>query len=573
MQVHVGVDGTVDRAAAPPLSSDHMVLLSPRMQTLSTLQKRATELMQLQLSPEAKSVIVDVLLPVVDQEIVPAIAKEFATAQGELKSLMDALEAGTTKAVASKTTAVARDVTLVGNQEAWHELLEAYEKCEAQKDDSCEDRKQQCADKRAAAEAKCAAADAAANIDFTKICLPETCNLKTNPTCGSQTVQQETDGWLADVRAKMEAFQQLETECREMTDDATASCTDADTHCAADHCAGERTAYQQKKDEAIASEGPALLAKCEFGRAAQAKCADLTAVHDLIAKIKATNRQDALSEPDRIAEFAAVQRLICLLKALHDEGDLSAEATTVCAGKTAYPHTFNFFDQKIADLTTANNIACTETEFTFSGYEWTTGAKAADFAKAQVSHGFTADPASEPFVACGAGAGASTGAGGTQAPCEAAAAGQGGWQLVRHVGPGNSWHPATDQLTGSAVYGTPSGPTSSEAWSVKFDLGEVTEFLFSTGDCQKWLVAEKSAVMGFYADAPRQIESSSLSATPYTAKWYRRQGASEDPWISITDHHPAIGAGDILYGGANFGSTHASAVLPIHDGANVYIRR
>mmetsp|Transcript_122259 Transcript_122259/g.280045 ORF Transcript_122259/g.280045 Transcript_122259/m.280045 type:complete len:582 (-) Transcript_122259:229-1974(-) len=567
MQMHVGVDGTIDYASTPATSHDLTASLSPRMKTLSTLQKRASELMQAQLSPDAKKVIVEVLLPTVQSEIVTSIAKEFATAQGELKTLVDALEAASTKAATLKTAAVSRDNTLIGNQQSWHELLSAYERCEAEKNDSCEDKKQQCATQRAAAAAKCTEADTAATIDFTKICLPETCNLKTDPTCGSQTVQQETDGWLADARAKMEAFQQLETECWSMSDDATRTCTDAETHCAADHCAGERTAYEQKKDAAIQSEGPALLAKCEFGHAAQAKCADLTAVHDLIAKIKATNRQDALSEADRVAEFAAVQRLICLLQALHDEGDLSTEATTVCAGKTPYPHAFDYFDQKIADLTAGNRIACTETAFTFSGYAWTTGATSADFAKAQASHAFTVDSAAQPFVSCGAGSGTA------QAPCEAASAGQGGWQLVRHVGPGNSWHPATDQLTGSSVYGTPSGPTSSEAWSVKFNVDDVEEFLFSTGDCQKWLVAEKDAVIGWYSNDPRQIQSSSLSATPYTAKWYRRQGASEDPWISITDHHPAIGDGDIVYGANGYGGTHAAAVLPIHNGANVYIRQ
>ena len=41
----------------------------------------------------------------------------------------------------------------------------------------------------------------------------------------------------------------------------------------------------------------------------------------------------------------------------------------------------------------------------------------------------------------------------------------------------------------------------------------------------------------------------------------------------MTDHHDAIGAGHILYGEANFGGTHASAVLPQANGANVFIRQ
>ena len=53
---------------------------------------------------------------------------------------------------------------------------------------------------------------------------------------------------------------------------------------------------------------------------------------------------------------------------------------------------------------------------------------------------------------------------------------------------------------------------------------------------------------------------------------YHRIGAREDPWISLTDHHPAIGQGNILYGGNNFGGIHATAILPKHNGANVFIR-
>jgi len=147
-----------------------------------------------------------------------------------------------------------------------------------------------------------------------------------------------------------------------------------------------------------------------------------------------------------------------------------------------------------------------------------------------------------------------------------------GWKLVRHVPAGNRWHPATDQLTGTDVYGAKGDAKSSKAWSIKFSGDKFSEFLFSTGDCKKWLIAKKSQVIGWYANGKRQIVKSSTSSKPYTAAWYRRRGAREDPWISLTDHHPAIGQGNIVYGENNFGSTHAAAVLPKHGGANVYIR-
>merc|ERR1712178_285767 len=85
-----------------------------------------------------------------------------------------------------------------------------------------------------------------------------------------------------------------------------------------------------------------------------------------------------------------------------------------------------------------------------------------------------------------------------------------------------------------------------------------------------WLVAPKSSVLGWYANGNRQITESSTHKSPYQARWYRRQGAKEDPWISLNDHGPAIGQGNIVYGENRFGGTHASAVLPSHQGANVF---
>ena len=58
----------------------------------------------------------------------------------------------------------------------------------------------------------------------------------------------------------------------------------------------------------------------------------------------------------------------------------------------------------------------------------------------------------------------------------------------------------------------------------------------------------------------------------YSAKMYRRSANKEDPWLSLIDHSPAIGSGDILYGEYSFGHGHASNVLPKHGGADVYVR-
>jgi len=158
-------------------------------------------------------------------------------------------------------------------------------------------------------------------------------------------------------------------------------------------------------------------------------------------------------------------------------------------------------------------------------------------------------------------------------PCPSSTVGD-GWVRVRHVISGNNWHPATDRLAGTDVYGTEGVDTAD--WSVIFanKVSNYDQFLFATGDCDHWLITNvNDAIGGFYENELRNIQSSSKQATPYKAKWYNRDGKSEDPWISVTDHGPAIAAGEIVYGEASFGLTHASAVLPLHDGADVYIRK
>lgn len=96
------------------------------------------------------------------------------------------------------------------------------------------------------------------------------------------------------------------------------------------------------------------------------------------------------------------------------------------------------------------------------------------------------------------------------------------------------WHPATDQLVGTDVYGTADEPTND--WSIAFDTMSYDQYLFTTSDCEKWLVSEKEQVLGWYSNEDREIVKSSISEEPYTAKWYRRTGSAEDPWISLNDH-------------------------------------
>jgi len=152
--------------------------------------------------------------------------------------------------------------------------------------------------------------------------------------------------------------------------------------------------------------------------------------------------------------------------------------------------------------------------------------------------------------------------------------------------PGTAWHPATDRLEGTEVYGawpSSNAQTADATFSISFSDASFTHFLFATGDEQVWLVCTKDAAVGGYYVGERPVLMSSDSSTPYSAVWLNREANTwdarpdylfdEDPWISVTDHGPAIAAGKIVYGGDGSASTHAATILPIHNGANVWIRQ
>ena len=71
----------------------------------------------------------------------------------------------------------------------------------------------------------------------------------------------------------------------------------------------------------------------------------------------------------------------------------------------------------------------------------------------------------------------------------------GDWLLVRHAH--NEWHPATDNLKGTDVYGTfDNNPESNNSWSIQFDnvleSDNSTLFMFSNGECSEWMVVENN---------------------------------------------------------------------------------
>jgi hypothetical protein len=138
-------------------------------------------------------------------------------------------------------------------------------------------------------------------------------------------------------------------------------------------------------------------------------------------------------------------------------------------------------------------------------------------------------------------------------------------------------------------YGDPTN--DSEPWSVDFET-EVNgwdEFLFATGDCSKWLVATKEAVLGGpptptpYGFAQRSVIESSVVSAPHTVEMgFRSTSNLEDPLISLFDYTPPDNIPDspknclILHiedSWAGTGADDRQCVLRQNDGANVYIRK
>jgi hypothetical protein len=152
-----------------------------------------------------------------------------------------------------------------------------------------------------------------------------------------------------------------------------------------------------------------------------------------------------------------------------------------------------------------------------------------------------------------------------------------GWRLVRFLPPtANAWHPINDNLAGTTVYGTAYNNTN--AWSIPF--GTYDEFCFSTLGLRYWLYTTKNQAIGqAYDGASRTIIRSSISTTPYTAVWYNRTGALEDPWIGLRNHAQAPGSnpdagGDlILYGENSFSGGHWSLpAISVDGGVCVWVR-
>lgn len=126
------------------------------------------------------------------------------------------------------------------------------------------------------------------------------------------------------------------------------------------------------------------------------------------------------------------------------------------------------------------------------------------------------------------------------------------WKLIKALLPGTTqWFKGNDNLVGYSG----------------------SEFLFTTGDFSRWLIADHEQVNGaIYSNALRTIKQSSISETPYQVRWYNRGDSNkEDPWVSLEDHSVSVNNTTIMYGENSWSSS--SSTLSIHaTGMYVYTR-
>jgi len=109
------------------------------------------------------------------------------------------------------------------------------------------------------------------------------------------------------------------------------------------------------------------------------------------------------------------------------------------------------------------------------------------------------------------------------------------YKKVRNLPASSSgWFKATDNLSGTDIYGNPEN--DGEEWSKSWS-NDGKEFLFLSGDLRDWLItATINVVEKKYENYQRRIRRSSVSNFPSQSKWYNRFENTEDPMISLKDY-------------------------------------
>lgn len=147
---------------------------------------------------------------------------------------------------------------------------------------------------------------------------------------------------------------------------------------------------------------------------------------------------------------------------------------------------------------------------------------------------------------------------------------EGGWSLVRHVPTGNTWHRANDNLLGSETYGVPCGPTCKTAWSTRWEDLDVEELLFSSGDCDSWLVVNAAQIYANFDNENKYIVNSSNGKGNQAIRMDNRPDVPQDPMIALGDARSVTDDGSNLLYLENGFYGYRSGLT--HQGQNVYVR-
>ena len=113
---------------------------------------------------------------------------------------------------------------------------------------------------------------------------------------------------------------------------------------------------------------------------------------------------------------------------------------------------------------------------------------------------------------------------------------EGGWEMVSHVDddPMATSFPSDTLSGGGGTFGTPSNPPTSTdgPWSVSFDPALYNDFMFSSGDCTKWVAVAIDQFTGVpYSTSLRPSLGSNLDPTPHPVE-ISNTVAPEDPTVS-----------------------------------------
>jgi hypothetical protein len=89
------------------------------------------------------------------------------------------------------------------------------------------------------------------------------------------------------------------------------------------------------------------------------------------------------------------------------------------------------------------------------------------------------------------------------------------WDLVRRTT--GKTYSQSDKLAGSQVSGSAHDDPLGATFSKRFDTLDYDQFLFTTGDCKRWMIMDKSMVLSWYANGWRTVVASHTHQNSYSA--------------------------------------------------------